>query len=163
MIWFTADHHFGHANIIKHCNRPFKDVHEMNTIMANKWNEKIGPKDLVYHLGDFAMGDHHPYMKRLHGAIKILIKGNHDHSKYLKYAHWDQTYDLLNLTIEDIPLTLCHYGMRVWHKSHHGAIHLYGHSHGTLPGTAKSMDVGVDCHDFYPISWEEVKNKLGVA
>ena len=23
------------------------------------------------------------------------------------------------------------------------------------------MDVGVDTHDFYPYSWEEIQNKLG--
>lgn len=36
---------------------------------------------------------------------------------------------------------------------------LYGHSHGTLPDdeAALSFDVGVDCHNFYPVSYEEVK------
>jgi hypothetical protein len=31
------------------------------------------------------------------------------------------------------PIVLCHYAMRVWNRSHHGAWHLYGHSRGNLP------------------------------
>jgi calcineurin-like phosphoesterase family protein len=49
--------------------------------------------------------------------------------------------------------------MKVWNKSHHGAWHLYGHSHGSLPDDINSLsfDVGVDSHDYKPISYEEVK------
>jgi calcineurin-like phosphoesterase family protein len=37
-----------------------------------------------------------------------------------------------------------------------------GHSHGTLPDleTSRSFDVGVDCWDFYPVSYEEVAAKM---
>jgi len=52
--------------------------------------------------------------------------------------------------------------MRTWNASHHGVWHLYGHSHGTLSDDEKalSIDVGVDCHNFYPISYEEVKELM---
>jgi hypothetical protein len=42
--------------------------------------------------------------------------------------------------------------------SHHGAWHLYGHSHGNLPDTptSLSMDVGVDTHDFQPWHFDEI-------
>ncbi len=34
---------------------------------------------------------------------------------------------------------------------------LYGHSHGNLPDIGgKTMDVGVDCHGYKPISLDEV-------
>ena len=49
-LFFTSDHHFGHANIIKFCNRPFKDVQEMNETLIERWNKKVKPKDHVYHL-----------------------------------------------------------------------------------------------------------------
>ena len=53
---------------------------------------------------------------------------------------------------------LCHYAMRVWNRAHHGAWHLYGHSHGKLPEapTSLSMDVGVDTHDFRPWHFDEI-------
>lgn len=40
---------------------------------------------------------------------------------------------------------LSHFAHRVWDKSHHGVIHLYGHSHATIDDEwGKSMDVGID-------------------
>lgn len=40
---------------------------------------------------------------------------------------------------------LSHYAHRVWDKSHHAVIHLYGHSHASIDDNwGKSMDVGVD-------------------
>lgn len=76
-----ADTHFGHANIIKYCNRPFSDVNEMGERMIKQWNTAVDVNDIVYHLGDFSM----TYSKdvvanivqRLNGKI-ILIMGNHD-------------------------------------------------------------------------------------
>lgn len=43
-------------------------------------------------------------------------------------------------------LFLSHYAHRIWDKSHHGRIHLYGHSHASLEQKehGKSMDVGID-------------------
>jgi hypothetical protein len=40
---------------------------------------------------------------------------------------------------------------------HRGDLHLYGHSHGTLPGTAASTDVGVDCFGFRPVTLDEIR------
>jgi uncharacterized protein len=56
------------------------------------------------------------------------------------------------------PVVICHYAMRVWNRSHHGAWHRYGHSHGNLPDTptSLSMDVGVDTHDFRRWRFDEI-------
>jgi len=35
-IWYTADTHFGHENVMKFCDRPFSSVEEMDaTLIAN--------------------------------------------------------------------------------------------------------------------------------
>ena len=52
MIYFIADTHFNHANIIKYCNRPFKNTDEMNKYIIRKWNSVVKETDTVYHLGD---------------------------------------------------------------------------------------------------------------
>lgn len=159
--WFTADTHFGHANIIKYCNRPFANVTEHDEKLISNWNTKVQPEDHVYHLGDFAFG-RVEYVanirRRLHGNI-FFIEGNHDKTtrEIRNTFGW---YDKVrSIRIEEDEYFLSHYAHRVWNKSHHGVVHLYGHSHGTLPDdtNALSMDVGVDCHKYSPISVAEVK------
>jgi calcineurin-like phosphoesterase family protein len=89
-IFFTADCHFDHANIIKYCNRPFKNIDHMNEELVSRWNKVVSPGDLVYHLGDFAYKGSGPkFEKRLNGSI-VHIMGNHDRNNgvktILKYA-----------------------------------------------------------------------------
>lgn len=55
-IWFIADPHFSHANIIKYCHRPFADVNEMDATLVENWNAKVKKDDVVWCLGDFALG-----------------------------------------------------------------------------------------------------------
>lgn len=160
-IWFTADHHFGHANIIKYANRPFFSVEEMDMVMTREWNARVKPGDTVYHVGDFALGNHAPYLAKLVGQ-KRLIVGNHDHSNQYKRAAWATVDSMLAITVEDTPIVLCHYGLRVWNRSHYGALHFYGHSHGTLPGDSQCLDVGVDCFGFKPVSLTEIRERLAM-
>lgn len=159
--FFTADTHFGHNNIIKYCNRPFSSVEEHNEVLINNWNSVVKPEDFVYHLGDFCFKDNDfdKYFNQLNGQI-IFVEGNHDkvarkhRDKFFEY--WRQYKEV---KINEQRITLCHYALRVWNKSHWGSWHLYGHSHGSLPDDphARSFDVGVDCHNYYPISFDRVK------
>ncbi len=78
--FFTADHHFNHKRIIEYSSRPFQNVDEMNEVLIRKWNDKINPKDIVDHLGDFAFGNSENKMtilKRLNGTINFIL-GSHD-------------------------------------------------------------------------------------
>jgi calcineurin-like phosphoesterase family protein len=84
--FFTSDNHFGHANIIDFCNRPFKSVGHMQAEMVTRWNAVVGPDDEVWHLGDFAMGridETLPIAGALNGRINLLV-GNHDRPFGLK-------------------------------------------------------------------------------
>lgn len=55
-VWVTSDTHFNHDGILKHCakTRPWTDVTSMNEGLITAWNERVGPKDEVWVLGDFA-------------------------------------------------------------------------------------------------------------
>lgn len=167
-IFFTSDHHFGHANIIKFCNRPFENVEEMNEEMIRRWNEKVKLEDTVYHLGDFGFKNKTNLaniLYRLNGK-KYLIIGNHEGAALSNSKHFQWTKEYFELKVPDPTLKngiqriiLFHYAMRVWRGDSRGAWHLYGHSHGNLPDEEhrQAFDVGVDNHDFYPLSYEEVK------
>lgn len=80
MIFFTSDHHFGHANILKYCDRPFFDVDDMNAGMLEIWNSAVSDSDEIWYLGDAAMGDRTYSLQFLAEAKgrKFLIPGNHD-------------------------------------------------------------------------------------
>jgi calcineurin-like phosphoesterase family protein len=160
-IWFTSDHHFGHERIIELAKRPFASVEGMDEHMIARWNDRVKPGDTVYHVGDFAFTDHDPYLRRLNGQ-KFLVPGNHDHSNRVKKAAgWVKAEKIMDVTLPDGTMViLCHYAMRVWSRSHYGAIHLYGHSHGNLPGDSQSCDVGVDCWGFAPVSIDEIRVQL---
>lgn len=173
-IYFTADLHLDHANIIRYCNRPFQDVQEMNECLIKNWNSCIQPNDQVYILGDLVFAFESraiSLVKRLNGE-KFLIEGNHD-SKILRSREFrnqfNGIYPIYELEVQDSDayrskqkITLLHYAMRVWNKSHRGAWHLYGHSHGTLPDDPNSLsfDVGVDANQYFPISYQQVKARM---
>lgn len=157
--FFTSDTHYGHNNIIKYCNRPFKNVTEMDEALIANYNAKVGPNDEVWHLGDFSF-DRNPakYFNRLNGR-KFLVKGNHDGKETLSLP-WDGVYDYKEIKVQKQNIILIHYGMRVWNKSHRGSWHLFGHSHGSLPPHGLSFDAGVDPNGYSPLSFEEVKAKM---
>ena len=169
MIWFTSDTHFGHKNIIKYVPRPFSSVEEMDEALIENWNSRVKESDEVYHLGDVALCSPSKLKKilnRLNGKI-YLIKGNHDDSAEACSDRFEWIKDYYELEVNDPDgyqgkqlLVLFHYAMRVWQASHYGTYHLYGHSHGELPDdpTSLSFDVGVDCHNYAPINYDEIKH-----
>lgn len=171
-VWFSSDHHFDHANIIKYCKRPFANVDEMNEEMIKRHNEKVKPGDVWYCLGDFAFSTETRFahfLARLNGR-KILITGNHDRHwvrRYVGKGMWDQIHSrVLEADIPSLsalPVTLAHFAHFSWNRSHHGAFHLHGHHHGGLPvdKTVRRMDVGVDANNFYPFSCDEILDRLG--
>lgn len=70
MIYYTADQHFGHSNIIRFCDRPFKNVTEMDETLINNWNNAVSDEDIVYMLGDLIFRSEKSasyYVERLKG------------------------------------------------------------------------------------------------
>ncbi len=160
-IYFTSDTHFGHTNIIRYQNRPFRDVNHMNESLIANWNERVEQDDIIYHLGDFGFGDCNHLQKvfdRLNGT-KILILGNHD-KETQKLIGWQSVQHYHEIWFDKQMVVLFHYAMRVWHRSHHSSILLYGHSHGSMPGNSQSLDVGVDCWKYRPITLSEIQVRL---
>lgn len=159
-IYYTADTHFYHENIIKYCDRPFSNAYHMNSVMITRWNEVVQPGDLVVHLGDFGLASFEPLkniLSQLNGC-KILVMGNHDRKTVTKLAQMgfikvfktSYTVDV----IQDPPLLLSHRPAKQLEK---GYVNLCGHKHGAWTTKDFSINVGVDVHGFRPISLEEIK------
>ena len=158
--FFTSDTHFGHKNVIKHCNRPYSNIEEMQEDIIRIWNKTVPETAVVFHLGDFSFLPPEKLewvLPRLNGDI-ILVRGNHDPDTTV--ALFQKVYDLVDLSILDngtkYHIVLCHYPLAVWNKRHHGAYHLHGHSHGSyVVPKGKILDVGWDVWQ-KPISFKEV-------
>lgn len=161
-IFFTADTHFGHSNIIKYTNRPFKTSDEMDESILKKFNEVLNPGDTLYHLGDVSWSSYN--LDRFFGRLNChqvhLIYGNHDKPKVTFHKSIKSYSDLKSFSIGKEYVVCCHYPMRSWKKRGHGAYHFYGHVHNTMPGIGRSQDVGVDTNNFYPWEWSELYKRL---
>lgn len=166
-VYFSADLHFFHGNIIRLANRPFADVNAMNEGLIEAHNSVVTNDDIVWYLGDISFNkgnalQNADLVSRLNGKEKHVILGNHDHRQMLSKCGFTSIHDgVVHQTFEvdgkRYPFVLGHYPMREWAGFWHNAIHLYGHVHGNLPGYCRSMDVGVDTgNDYKPYSIEDI-------
>lgn len=176
-LFFTSDLHFFHKNIIQYSKRPFTSVEEMNEALIKSWNYMVQPNDTVWSLGDFSFGNYQlttGVLSRLNGNHHMVL-GNHDQTiianqdNLISSGIVKSIQHYKEIKYNGQLIVLFHYGQRVWNKSHHGSIMLYGHSHGSLPPFGKSVDVGVDSKEitseYRPVSINEVisymKNREG--
>ena len=166
-IWFTADTHFGHKNILKYCPERAKaggfdigDTAAHDEWLISQWNGKVAKKDIIYVIGDFAFGPPDNVKKliqRLNG-IKFLILGNHDRSSDKLTGYFRQITQLKDVVFkvsqfpyldENLQIFMCHYPMVTWPEKHYGNVQLHGHCHGRLDEYNASspdlrIDVGID-------------------
>ena len=170
MLFFIADPHFGHQNIIRYCQRPFADAAEMDRCLTANWNARVGADDDIYILGDFSL-KHAPealdYYRALNGR-KHLIVGNHD--LYLKEnrkvfeRELCEICDYTELHAESgHTYILMHYPLMFWNGSTDDkVIHLYGHIHNNAycneqtGALRNALNVGCDLYAYAPLSEDDV-------
>lgn len=164
-IYFTADPHFFHENIIKYCNRPFENVKEMNDYIVKQWNSVIQKDDVVWLLGDLALNctkdEAKSVIEKLHGNIKIVL-GNHDHwpmSFYqsLSNVSYVSKYPVI---IQDF-FILSHTPMFVSNNAPY--FNIFGHVHNNPEFTTEtehSLCVSMERWDYKPIQCEALKEYL---
>lgn len=171
--FFTSDLHIGHYNIIRHCDRPFSSVKEMDETIIQNWNNVVTEEDTVYLLGDIYMKNPQivgKLLDELKGKI-VLVKGNHDKLKDIKRYVTPGRIDIIHEFGTEISykkdekeyhFVLCHYPIWSWNRKYHFSIHLHGHDHFKDPlwndfdKNGLSMDVGVDGNGFTPVHIDKV-------
>jgi calcineurin-like phosphoesterase family protein len=158
-IFFTSDTHFGHGGALGLYRRPFASVAAMNEALVARWNETVGPDDVVWHLGDFAIRQRpevvQEFLVRLNGR-KHLVAGNNDPAATRELDGWESEQPYAEIVVEDVPLVLCHYPFRSWRGMGKGWLNLHGHSHGRLKPLPRQFDVGVDVWEFRPVTLGEI-------
>lgn len=167
MNWYTSDTHFGHKAVIQYCDRPFSSVEEMDAEMIRRWNAIVDDGDTIFHLGDFAFCGAvrtAEILSQLKGQ-KILVRGNHDHWKPVKYKRlgFFEVYDLQvnpNFMMSHYPYKGEEFDDRKFEKQlvDTGDWLLHGHVHRGWKTKKRMINVGVDVWSFAPVSEQEVKN-----
>lgn len=174
-IWLTSDTHFGHQGVLAFAGRPFADIVEHDEDLVARWNAVVRPRDTVWHLGDYALGDAENarrVFERLNGR-KRLVRGNHD-GQFVTALPWQEVRDLAEQSVDGVRLVMCHYPMLQWRgSSYNGGRHVSGqpatvtsiHCHGHVHGTPRNsrlpfqdpfrVDVGVDMH-WAPVAAEAI-------
>lgn len=136
-IYYIADWHYNHENVIHFDNRPFEDVKEMNSKLIKNWKERVTDNDTVYVLGDMFWSKYEKEMlwvlDQLPGK-KVLIIGNHDRmipnsrvkDKFVQCTHY------LEIDDKGRKVVLCHYPIPCFKNHYYGWYHLYGHVHNSF-------------------------------
>ena len=170
MIYFTSDLHLGHANIIRHCNRPFSSIEEMDEVLIHNWNSKVTNGDTVHILGDFMFRNKkspEEYLSQLKGK-KHLVVGNHDKAwmKKVDLSKWFESVEMMCFfTDGQRKITMCHYPMMSWPFSNHDGWLIYGHIHENtnmdywplIERNGYMLNAGVDINGFAPVTFEEMQ------
>lgn len=173
-IWFIADPHFYHKNILKYCKGRIPKIKEwaaehgfvvtndnivdiMNMWIIDVWNSTVSKHDKVYILGDFSFGtrvENEKLLDKLNGK-KYLILGNHDGNSDTLYDRFEYIRGISELKVDyksgndTVCFELCHYPMRSWNRMEHGTIQLHGHCHNNMSKTnfmtgELRVDIGFD-------------------
>lgn len=177
MIYFIADTHFDHINIISFCMRPFYDIDSMNYALVSYWNKTVKPEDTVYFLGDLTFGrgrrPHKFWLDKLNGNI-TFIKGSHDYEQ--REGETGITI-CTNLVTEEFPNVSFHDSLEIElanqkfflvHDPDHVPLDwtgwiIHGHHHNNWPNEYpfiskenKRINVSVEMIDYTPISLEKI-------
>ena len=142
MIYYIADNHFGHKNVIRFDNRPFADTVLMDEVLVHNWNERVTEDDTVYILGDCFWKNEENSVKliqRLKGH-KHLIRGNHDRVHGRLRFYYESIEHYAEINDNDRLVILCHYPIPFYKNQHYGAVMLYGHVHNTRARLHREME-----------------------
>lgn len=165
MNYFASDFHLGHGKIIEYCNRPFKNVLEMDEIIIRNCNEIVGEDDTLFFLGDFCMKKSSEasdapqnafdyYRNQIKCKNIIFIDGNHDSNNGTKTI------------IESIDIVFGGHKIHMTHNPRHARddfkFNFCGHTHGNegvfkkLGKKSVIVDLSCDCWEFKPVDINDI-------
>ncbi len=188
--WFTSDWHLSHENILSLANRPFNSVEEMNQTIIDNYNSLVKPNDIVYVLGDVALGkisESLPLISQFNG-YKVLIVGNHDRifegnkeKEVLKFRkRYEEQFNVIwvsggalttggtNVLLSHFPYTSDSHGEDRYQEFRYrdnGIPIVHGHTHAKNSISysdkgTKQIHIGVDTWNYQPCPENEIIEML---
>lgn len=150
MIYFTADLHLGHNNILKYANRPFETIEEMDGTIIDNINNTVKEDDTLFIVGDFSWKPK-KYLDQLKCKV-FLITGNHDRTIDVEkvFKEWDS---FLIMKIGRFYCILNH--LPNYYQKHFDFV-ICGHVHTAYKVLGRNVNVGVDQWSYKPVSYEEL-------
>lgn len=162
-IYFSSDHHFQHANVIKYDNRPFKSIEQMNERLIFNHNQMVKKEDLCFFLGDIYLrggkegGKSHylDFLLQLNGRI-TLIQGNHCKRNGVTGA-----IQSANLSLGGLNILLVHdpiYATTKYDLVLHGHTHSMNHTMLLQENEKETLlvNVCVNAWDYRVVEWEKI-------
>ena len=177
-IFFTADFHLNHFNILRLAKRPFKDLDEMHDTIKENWNNVVPENGITFNLGDLSWDNPKwtaDYMSSLNGE-KYFVIGNHDKiacdkkvSSVFKSArdfngNEVKILESIKLVLrdfngdgDDLNIIMYHYPTASWENMYRGSWMLHGHCHNNFKmNLGKCVDVGIDAQNYTPVSLRQL-------
>jgi calcineurin-like phosphoesterase family protein len=175
----------GDSNAISQLRISWESTTRMDKALLDGINSMVGENDQLFHLGDFCWvrgnaekiaSVYTKYRNQIKCRKVYLIYGNHDAKQFSKGREaienqciFTDTFDLMQVNLNNELATLSHYAMLRWDRSHYRSFCFFAHSHGKLSGWLdehipgyNGLDVGVDSAyqllgEYRPFSFEEAK------
>jgi calcineurin-like phosphoesterase family protein len=175
--FMTSDLHFRHNKKEIYGPRGFESIEEHDDTIVKNWNETVGKDDIVYVLGDVAMGtDEEEIIKKissLNGTLYILL-GNHDTTNKCKIyekcpnvvIHQNVYTDIIKSGKWSFYLSHCPTivtGNILISGKEPRRICLHGHTHSKDRFEHiqyACYNIALDAHDNRPVNIEDIKNEV---
>jgi len=157
--WISADHHFGHANIIGSCFRPYKNVHKMQTGLIKNINNVVQINDKFIIIGDFSMYGvvQKHIVKQIRERINchniVLVLGNHDALYPFDYTDFCG-FESVHTKLEYERFILNHDPGKAYEDPN--KVWLTGHVHTHWKTNRNCINVGIDMHNYSPVHMDTI-------
>lgn len=163
-VYLWSDTHLNHMRICR--MRYGNDLEGYNKIILDCINKYVGTKDILFLLGDVWWNNPGHFRNRINCRQVHHIIGNHDKQNYKNFFSTLSDTGMIKIKTGGKDRLFCflsHFAHAYWPKSHIGAFHFYGHTHGMREKTLdekfperRSIDVGYETSfEFYgmPRPW----------
>lgn len=177
--WFTSDWHFFHNKDFVYKPRGFENISDMNDAIIERHNQNVSSDDIVYVLGDLCLGGkdeeilqtNKKIIQSLKGHLRIIV-GNHDTDRRIEMYEECSNTEILGyadrVRLNGYHFYLSHYPTITSNLDYDKplksrTINLFGHTHQKEKfylDNPMMYNVGVDAHNCYPVSLEQVKEDI---